>query len=134
MAIAKGWEGRIKVGSTDGDTVMLHMNSWTLAFAGDALEATAFGNKDRVYATGLRTGTVDFAGYYESSEARQKYMVDRMKAGSTNARYQVDCLYATTPKGFTGEAILTALSIGGAVDGLVPFSGSFQVAGGISTV
>ena len=141
MAIAKGWEGRIRVGSTalstagvHGSTVMLQMNSWTLAFSGDALEDTVFGDKDRGYQPGLRTATVDFAGYYESSEARQKWLVDRMKSGGTNAKYGVDCLYSTTPKGFQGDGVLTALSVGGAVDGLVPFTGTFQIGGGMTTL
>jgi hypothetical protein len=135
MAIRKGWDGGIYVGSTSASTEVLHMNSWAMNISGDALEKSAFGSKDRLYDPGLRGITVDFAGYYESTSVSQKYILDRMKANSTNASYGVRCLYQRSPaRGFSGKGVVTSITVGGPVDGLVPFSGSIQVSGGMSTV
>lgn len=136
MAIRHGWDGAIYVGTTTASSEMLNMNSWSISYTGDALENTDFGDDDRTYAPGLRSAVVDFAGYYESSKAAQKYLVDRMKSNSTNIAVTVYCYYKRTTArlGFRGAGPITALNIGGAVDALVPFSGSVQVSGGMSTV
>jgi hypothetical protein len=135
MAIRKGYDGGVYVGTTAASTEVLYMNTWSLNISGDALEKSAFGDKDRTYDPGLRGMTVDFAGYYESTSVSQKYILDRMKAGSTNATYGVRCLYQRSPaRGYSGKGPVTSITVGGAVDGLVPFSGSIQISGGMSTV
>lgn len=136
MAIRKGYDGAVFVGTTAASSEMAHMNSWTLNFTGDALEATDFGDDDRVFLPGMRNVTIDFAGYYESTQAAQEYLVDYMKGSATNTAVTVYCYYKRTTArlGFRGSGPITALTIGGAVDGLVPFSGSVQVSGGMSTV
>lgn len=132
MAIKQGWDGSIQLGSTTASTAALHMNSWTINFAGDALENTAYGVKDRTFQPGLRNVTVDFAGYYESTQSAQKYVVDTLKSTATNRKIYVKCLVGAT--GFDGAGPVTAFTVGGAVDGLVPISGSVQISGGMSTV
>ncbi len=136
MAIRNGWDGALYVGSTSASSEVANLNSWTLNFTADALEKTAFGQDDRTYDPGLRTAVVDFAGYYESSKAAMTYMTGRMKGSGTNSAVTVYCYYKRTTArlGFKGTGPITAITIGGAVDGLVPFSGSIQISAGMSTV
>ena len=137
MSIKQGWDGAIFLGSTTpASTEMVNMNSWTINFTGDALENTDYGNKDRTYQPGLRNVTVDFAGYYESTRTAQKYVVDTMKSTATNRNVYVKCLTKRTAAvtGFTGSGPVTAMTVGGPVDGLVPFSGTVQISGGMSTI
>ena len=132
MAIKQGWDGAILAG---GDTIG-NMNTFTINWAGDALENTAFGVKDRTYQPGLRTATVDFAGNYESSDTAAYAIVENFKSGVTNTAITLICLMNRTTglkEGWTGGGPITALTVGGAVDGLVPFSASVQISGGLST-
>jgi hypothetical protein len=136
MAIKQGWDGAVFLGSTSASSEAISMNSWTINWAGDALENTDFGNKDRTYQPGLRNVTVDFAGYYESTNTAQKYLVDSMEGAATIRKVYVKCLTKRTAvvTGWAGAGPLTALTVGGSVDGLVPISGSVQISGGLSTV
>jgi hypothetical protein len=136
MAIRNGWDGALYVGTTSASSEVANLNSWTLSWTGDALEKTCFGQNDRTYDPGERSAVVDFAGYYESTKAGQKYFVDYMKGNATNTAVTVYCYYKRTTArlGFRGSGPITALTIGGAVDGLVPISGSVQISGGMSTV
>ena len=132
MAIKKGWDGAIKIGAND----MTNMNSWTLNFTGDALEATDFGDDDRVFLPGMRNVTVDFAGYYEATQTAQLALTNNFHSTNTNTAATEVCLVNNTTgskSGWTGSGPITALTIGGAVDGLTPFSGSIQISGGMST-
>lgn len=136
MAIKQGWDGAIFLGSTVASSEALNMNNWTINFAGDALENTAYGVKDRTYQPGLRNVTIDFAGYYESTKAAHKYLVDTFKNNATNRTIFVKCLTKRTAavQGWQGKGPATAFTVGGAVDGLVPVSGTIQVSGGLSTL
>lgn len=136
MAIKQGWDGAVFLGSTTASTEAIALNSWTINWAGDALENTDFGDKDRTYQSGLRNVTVDFAGYYESTNTAQKYVVDSMEGSAVIRKVYIKCLSKRTAvvTGWEGAGPLTALSVGGAVDGLVPISGTVQVSGGLSTV
>jgi hypothetical protein len=112
------------------------MNSWSASITGDALEDTAFGDKDRNYLPGMRTATVDFGGYYESSNTAQAALVNNFRSSVTNTAATIICLVNRTTgakSGWTGSGPITSLTVGGAVDGLVPFSGSVQISGGLST-
>jgi hypothetical protein len=132
MAIKKGWNGAILIGANE----IGHMNSWSISWSADALEKTAYGDKDRAYDPGMRSAVVDFAGYYESSNTAQAALVNNFRSSVTNTAATVVCLAHRTTgakSGWTGAGPITALSVGGAVDGLVPFSGSIQVSGGLST-
>ena len=132
MAIKNGWDGAILVGSNE----VGHMNSWTVTWSADALENTAFGSDDRTYQPGLRSAVVDFAGYYESTNTAQLALTANMKSTATNTAVTLICLTNRTTgakEGWTGSGPLTNVTVGGAVDGLVPFSASVQISGGLST-
>lgn len=132
MAIKKGWDGALLVGGNE----VGYLNSWTINWTGDALENTAFGDDDREYTPGLRSAVVDFAGYYTTTGTANVALTANMKSTATNTAQTIICLVARTTgskSGWTGSGPVTALTVGGAVDGLVPFSGSIQISGGLST-
>ena len=133
MAISKGWKGSVLIGT---DTVG-HMNNWEINFSGDALENTAFGTTvyDRSYQPGLRAHTISISGYAApTSDTAQAALLAEMKSTDEPTAVTVVCYYDTTPKGWTGSAVITGLTVGAPVDGLAAFSGTFQVSGGLSTV
>ena len=81
MAINKGWDGKFMAGSTSADSEVVHVNNWELAFSGDALENTVFGDTvyDRSYAAGLRSHTVTFSGYSDPADNSHSYLLNMMK-------------------------------------------------------
>ncbi len=132
MAIKHGWDGALYIGTDE----LLPMNSWTINFTADALEKTCFGEDDRTYDPGLRSAVVDFSGYYTDTCTAAAALTDNFKSTATNTAMTVVCLTVRTTgakAGWTGTGPMTALTIGGAVDGLVPFSGSIQISAGMST-
>jgi hypothetical protein len=134
MAISKGWHGEVKIGSD----VLGHMNNWEINFSGDALENTAFGDTvyDRTYQPGLRAHTVTVSGYMDpTADTAQIALLDEMRSTDEPTAVTLVCLYDNdTEKGWTGSAVITGLTVSAPVDGLAPFSGTFQVSGGLSTV
>jgi hypothetical protein len=135
MAISKGWQGSLVIGT---DTVG-SINNWEINFAEDALENTAFGSTtpyDRTYQPGLRAHTVTISGYADpASDTAQMALLNGMRASTEPAAVTIVCYYnTTTPQGWTGSAVVTGLTVGMPVDGLSPFSGTFQVSGGLSTI
>lgn len=135
MAISKGWTGEVQIGTDK----VAYINNWEINFSGDALENTVFssGGYDRTYQPGLRSHTISISGYYEKSTAStaQAALLDEMRASTEPSVVTVKCLYDnSTEKGWTGSAVITGLTVSAPVDGLAPFSGTFQVSGGLSTV
>jgi len=133
MAINKGWDGEVKIGAS----AIAHMNNWEIAFSGDALENTAFGDTvyDRSYQPGLRSHSITISGYTEDTGTAVSALLNAQRASTAPAAVTVVCLYDNdTEKGWTGSAVITGLTVGAPVDGLSPFSGTFQVSGGLSTV
>ena len=136
MAISKGWNGAIKIGSTAASSEMLNINSWELSLSGDALENTGFGASvyDRGYQPGLRAHTLSFAGYSDPIEIEHKYLLDLQKIGTEMAKVSFSVHFdRATPKGWHGDGVVTGLTISTPIDGLAAFSGNIQVTGGITT-
>ena len=134
MAINKGWDGAILIGSNE----IAHMNNWEISFSGDALENTAFGDTvyDRSFQPGLRSHTVTFSGYTEDTNAAQDALLDEMKSTDEPSAVTVVCLHNRTTgakAGWTGSAVITGLTVSSPVDGLSALSGTLQVSGGLST-
>jgi hypothetical protein len=132
MAIKHGWDGALYIGT--GEAVAL--NSWTINWTADALENTAFGDDDREYTPGLRSAVVDFSGYYTTTSTAVADLTNNFRSTAKNTAQTVVCLVSRTAgskSGWTGSGPVTALTIGGAVDGLVPFSGSIQISAGLAT-
>jgi len=140
MAISKGWDGAIYAGSTAADSEIVSINNWEIAFSGDALENTAFGDTvyDRAYQPGLRAHTLSFSGYSDPTDNSHDYLLDLEAAGTESALVFFRAAYArdTTPSsasGWKGQGVVTGLTISTPVDGLAAFSGTVQITGGLST-
>jgi len=135
MAINKGWDGAILIGSDE----IAHINNWEIAFSGDALENTVFGDTvyDRSYQPGLRSHTVTFSGYTEDSDAAQDALLDEMRVTDEPTSVTVYCLHERSStigkSGWYGTAVITGITVGTPVDGLSPISGTFQISGGLAT-
>lgn len=137
MAINKGYDGRLMVGSTGADSECVNVNNWELSFSGDALENTAFGDTvyDRGYQPGLRSHTVTFSGYSDPADNSHSFLLDLQKANTASTAIYFETQYdRSTPKGWSGKGVVTGLTISTPVDGLAAFSGTIQVTDGLSTV
>jgi len=137
MAINKGWDGRLMIGSTSADSECAYINNWELAFSGDALENTAFGDTvyDRSYSPGLRSHTLTFSGYSDPSDAVHDFLLGYQLATAEGTEIYFETQYdRSTPKGWSGKGVVTGLTISTPVDGLAAFSGTIQVTDGLSTV
>ena len=132
MGINKGWKGAVVIGT---DTVA-HINNWEISFGCDALENTAFGTTvhDRTFEPGLRSHTVTLSGYTMDSDPAQGALLDEMTGTSTPSAVTLKCITDTSDKGFTGDGIITGITVGQPVDGLSPFSATFQISGGLTTL
>ena len=139
MAINQGWEGLIAV----DNHIVGHMNNWELNFAADALEHTEFivgssGStvRERLYEPGLRSPTMSFSGFSEDTNTAQLALTDPMRKGSSAVLVTMRCVYDRTITagvcGWTGDAVITGLTIGTPVDGVSPFSGTLQITGGLT--
>ena len=144
MAINKGWNGALYAGSTSADSELVYINNWELAFSGDALENTAFGDTvyDRGFQPGVRSHTLTFSGYSDPADNSHDYLLDLQKTTTANALVYVKAAYARSTKGssqsskakgWEGKGVVTGLTIATPVDGLAAFSGTVQIAGGLTT-
>lgn len=137
MAINKGWDGALKIGTSVASSETVHINNWEISFAGDALENTSFGDTvyDRGFQPGLRSHTITFSGYSDPADNSHSYLLDRQKSTVAAAAVWVDLHYdRDTPKGWEGSGVVTGLTISEPVDGLCAFSGTVQITAGLSTV
>ena len=132
MAVHKGVDGSIMMGVN----VMAHINSWEMSPSGDALEATDFGDKDRVFLPGLRNHAVTFAGHCESTQAAQLELLNNMKSSNSFKSVQAILLKVSTAgakAGWAGKGPMTGLAVGNVADGLASISGTIQISGGMTT-
>ena len=136
MAINKGSRGGIRI----DDAQMSYINNWEINFAGDVLDASAFGDdiRDRDFIPGLRNPTVTFSGYADITNTAQNTLVDYQKRGSTMSNVTVICAHergdtSVRAAGWSGSGPITGLTVGTPVDGLAAFSGTVQISGGLTT-
>jgi len=133
MAVKMGRDGMVKIG---GD-VVAYIDNWSMDANIDALEVTAFGNKNRAYAYGLKNVTAQMSGAFDATDTAQLAIRDTFMSTSTAAKTTAILIWnssATTGaiKGYSGTALLTNISIGSAVGDKITFSASLQFDGGVS--
>ena len=145
MAIDKGWDGWIEVGSSDAPaktSEVPQITEWTLEMTGDALEKTAFGSTyDREFEPGLRGWSGTLSGYSDDGDNVQDYMLDNFTAtGGPYTSTEMQIVFVTghsagTTKicGFNGKAVLTNVTRGATPEGLQTFSAAFQGTGKLDT-
>jgi hypothetical protein len=130
MARIAGRNGRLYANITSGGTAepITFLNNWSISFASDKIEVTAFGDTGKTYA-GLPDATGDYSGFYDDGTnqfytaavdgvARKFYLYP---STSTNGQY------------WFGTAIFD-FNVDAAVDGAVQVSGSWSAATGVAKV
>jgi hypothetical protein len=131
MSRIAGRNGRIYANITSGGTPepITYLNNWSINFATDKIEVTAFGDTGKTYVAGLPDATGDYSGFYDDGTnqfytaavdgvARKFYLYP---STSTNGQY------------WFGTAIFD-FNVDAAVDGAVQVSGSWSAATGVSKV
>lgn len=131
MARIHGRNGRVYMALASGGTAepVAFLKSWSINFATDKHEVTAFGDANKIYVSGLPDAQGDFAGYYDDATA-QTY------TAATDGIARAFYLYPntnTTSQYFWGT-ILPDMKVQGDVGGSVDISCSWNAASTITKV
>jgi hypothetical protein len=125
MARIAGRNGRLYMNLTSGGTAepVAFLNNWSLNFATEKIDVTAFGDTSMVYVSGLPDAQGTYAGFYDDATVQ---MYTAAADGVARRFY----LYPSTSNNgqyWFGTAIFD-MSIDATVDGPVAISGSFAAA------
>ncbi len=121
------------VSATDGSYVEMDgINDISFGPSADLLETTDFkdttGTKSRI--AGLKDGTIQFSGDYESADAPQASVLTQMTAGSA-----LWCkILWNGSTGHKVQGIVESVEIKGSFDGKVEFSATVQFNGAFAAV
>ena len=131
MARIAGRNGRLYVNITSGGTAepIAYLNNWSLSFATDNIEVTAFGDTNKTYVSGLPDVSGSFAGFYDDATA-QTY------TAATDGVARKFYLYpdnSSTGKYWWGTAFFD-FAVSADVGGAVQVSGDFAAASAVSKV
>lgn len=125
MARIAGRSGAIYMGLTSAGTAepVAFLNNWSLNFATDKIEVTAFGDTSKQYVSGLPDCQGTYSGFYDTATVQ-------MYTAATDGVARKFYLYPTTATSgqyWYGTGIFD-INIDAAVDGAVQISGSFASA------
>lgn len=125
MARIAGRNGRLYASLTSGGTAepVTFLNNWSINFATDNIEVTAFGDSGKVYVAGLPDASGDYAGFYDD-ETTQFY------TAATDGIARKFYLYPSTSatgKYWFGTALFD-FNVSAAVDGAVQVTGDWSAA------
>lgn len=133
MAIA-GKNGKLCIGGEGVAQKVIGIKSWSLSLTVTTLDDTELGNDWKKYIIGLKEWTASSSGNYaisetpESGETNQEVLQEAFLNGS---KITVN-LYVDSTHCYTGQAVITSLSIDDAVDGIVGISMEFTGCGELS--
>lgn len=132
MSRIHGRRGRVYMGltsDTDVATPLPFLASWSISFATDKAEVTAFGDTNKVYVAGLPDASGDFSGFYDDATV-QTY------TAATDGLARKFYLYpntSTSTQYFWGT-ILPDFSVNAGVGDAVQISASWNAASQIQKV
>lgn len=115
-----------------GTNEVASLNSITNALTGDSLDVTAFGEEVRSFVAGLRSGTMNIAGFYAPGDTLgQKAMLTAFLAGTllSTAKFLTDGV-----NGFSADAVVTNYTVDATPSGTVNFSATLQLTGTITVI
>lgn len=133
MARYHGRKGRLYLGlANDTATAepVAFLRSWTISFATDRTEVTAFGDTNKVYVAGLPDASGDYAGFWDNATAQ---MYTAATDGLARKFYLYQSIDLATTEYFFGTAFFD-FAVEGAVDGAVSVSGSWQAASSVVAI
>ncbi|GAB7388996.1 hypothetical protein BSNK01_28340 [Bacillaceae bacterium] len=122
-----GVGGKVRIGTND----VTELSNWSLDVEADTLDITHFGNSGwAVNAAGGRSWSGFFEGTWNvaNDDNGQKVLQDAMFAGTIITLE----LYVDDTHKYTGQAILTGMSVETAADDWVTISFDFQGTGPLS--
>lgn len=129
MARKHGRNGRVYMSATTGGTAVpvVSLNSWSTDFSVDQVDATCFGDTNKIYLAGLPDASGAFSGLYD--DAGQNIL-----AGAQDGLSRKMYIYPDTndtTKYWYGTAFVDA-SFEGAVDKAITVSAKWKAAGTIA--
>jgi len=125
MARIAGRNGMLYMNLTSAGTAepVAYLNSWSLDFATDKIDVTAFGDTTKIYVSGLPDCQGTYAGFYDDATVQ---MYTAASDGVARKFYLYPSTSLATQYWYgTG---LFDMSIDGSVDGPVAIDGSFSAA------
>lgn len=132
MARIHGRSGRAYVGLANASATaepVTFLDQWSISFATDNVEVTAFGDSNKVYVAGLPDASGSFHGFYDDATAQ-------LYTAATDGIARKFYLYPST--GDTGEYFFgTAIfdfNVSSSVSGAVEVNGDWQAATIVSKV
>jgi hypothetical protein len=131
MARIAGRNGRIYANVTSAGTAepITFLNNWSINFATDKIEVTAFGDTGKAYVAGLPDASGDYSGFYDDGTTQfYTAAVD----GVARKFYLYPSLLTATQYWF-GSAIFD-FNVQAAVDGAAQVSGSWAASTPIAKV
>lgn len=119
-----------------GTNVVAGLTSISNPYTADSLDVTTFqSNNVREFIAGLRSGTMEISGYYESGDTNgQTAMFTAFLAGTKLTTTQKPKVLWNGVNGFTADGIITAYNVDATVEGTVNFSATIQLTGTIAVV
>jgi predicted secreted protein len=119
-----------------GTNVVAGLNNISNPYTGDSLDVTTFQSSCvREFIAGLKSGTVDISGFYESGDTNgQVAMFTAFLAGTKLTSTQKPKFLVNGVNGFTADGIITSYSVEATVEGTVNFSATIQLTGTIAVV
>lgn len=129
MARIHGRRGRVYLALASGGTAepVAFLSSWSISFATEKAEVTAFGDDNKTYVAGLPDASGEFSGFYDDATV-QTY------TAATDGLPRKFYLYpsnSTVTQYWYGE-ILPDLSVNGAVNDSVQISASWNASSAIT--
>mgnify|MGYP000243071713 FL=1 len=126
MAVRKGSEGKIKVGSA----TVAEVKSYSLEESSDTVEKTAMGDSSRSFVSTLTSFVASVDVNFDETDSGQT----ALSVGSTVTLEVYPEGDASGDTYYQGSAIVTGFTRNAAFDGLVEASVSLQGTGGLTTL
>lgn len=123
MARLHGRAGRFYAGITSTGTAepIAFLNNWSIEFAVDFVEVTAFGDSNKIYVSGLPDAQGSFGGFLDDA-TQQLYTA---ASDGVARKFYLYPSNTSTTKYWFGEALFD-FSVQGAVDSAVEVSGNWR--------
>lgn len=129
MARIHGRNGRVYLALASGGTAepVAYLNSYTINFATEKADVTAFGDANRSYVAGLPDASGDFSGFYDDATV-QTYTA---ALDGLPRKFYLYPSTNTNTQYFFGE-ILPDFNVNATVSGAVEISASWNASGPIT--
>lgn len=131
MARIHGRAGRVYMNLASGGTAepVNFLSGWSINFATDKVDVTAFGDSNKIYVAGLPDASGDFSGFYDDATAQ----VFTAAVDGVGRKFYLYPSTLTNSQYFYGT-ILPDFKVNAAVAGAVEISSSWNAASAITKI